>query len=113
RCRDDRRACRRIGDGAAVREERLVEAAVDALEELVTLLGHPLGRLQGRETEARQLRVGPRREADAIGRRHLGASPPALLAIGGFESDATRGCRAERKRPRLDRDDRAYLLAPP
>src|SRR2546426_10006539 len=34
----------RIGDVAALREERLVQSVVDALEELVALLGDALGR---------------------------------------------------------------------
>src|SRR5207247_2397689 len=96
---DGRRDLLRVGDVTALREERLVEREVNALEKLAALLGDALGSLQGGEAEARQLRVGPRGEADAVGRRHLGAPPPPLLAVGGLEGDPARGRRAEGERP--------------
>src|SRR5207247_1684138 len=84
---EERRVLLRVGDVTALREERLVEREVNELEKLAALLGDALGSLQGGEAEARQLRVGPRGEADAVGRRHLGAPPPPLLAVGGLEGD--------------------------
>src|SRR5256712_13661585 len=74
-----------VGDVEALREVRLVEPRMDALEELVTLPRHALCRLQRGQAPVRHRRVRPRRERDAVDRGHRAAALPARLAIGALE----------------------------
>src|SRR5687768_17903257 len=52
---------------------RSVESDMGALEDLVTLLGGALRRFQRGQAPVRHLAVWPRRERDAVRRRHLSA----------------------------------------